>query len=70
MIYRIKEGYTFDPNCFGITGHSICAGLHGYMEHTDSASGIIVTDIDLSCDDDIGANEIFSRIVKAGGDYV
>lgn len=44
LIYLLREGYAFDPNCFGVAFRGSTAGLHGYMESSDSASGIVVTD--------------------------
>lgn len=45
LIYLLKEGYAFNPNCFGVAIRGGAAGLHGYMEPTDASSGILVTDI-------------------------
>jgi hypothetical protein len=64
LIYRLREGYVFDPSCFVITGHSLCYGMHGYMEHSDEASGIIVTNVALGDADDICVNEIYSKITS------
>lgn len=43
LIYRLKEGYVFEPNCFGVAIRGGARGIHGYMEPTDKASGILVT---------------------------
>ena len=64
LLYRLKQGCVFDPSCFGITGHAICTGMHGYMEHTDESSGIVATNIDLGSEIDIGANEIFDHVMQ------
>lgn len=64
LLYRLKQGYVFDPSCFGITGHAICTGMHGYMEHTDEASGIVVTNLDIGEEDKIGAHRIYNSIIN------
>ncbi len=43
LIYRLREGFSFEPNCFGVALRGGPKGLHGYMEPTDMASGILVT---------------------------
>ncbi len=67
LLYRLKQGYVFDPSCFGITGHAICTGMHGYMEHTDEASGIVVTNLDISDEDEIGAHRIYNSVINKLG---
>ena len=64
LLYRLKQGYVFDPSCFGITGHAICAGMHGYMEHSDEASGIVVTNMRLGERKEIGANIVYREIIR------
>lgn len=64
LLYRLKQGYVFDPSCFGITGHAIVTGMHGYLEHSDEASGIVVTNLDLGKDQDISACKIYDQVME------
>ena len=61
-IFRLKEGYVFYPNYFGLSVRGPVKGIHGYMEPTDSASGILVSNYEISKDDTIDAYHVFERV--------
>lgn len=42
-IYCLSEGYGFSPNCFGLILKTLVRGMHGYMDASDDASGIVVS---------------------------
>lgn len=62
-IYRLKQGYVFKPNCFGVVLKRCSRGIHGYMEPSDDASGIVVCSNILVDGKEIGAEEVYG-IVK------
>lgn len=62
LIYVLKNGYFFNPNCFGVSLRGRIAGLHGYMEPLDQVSGIFVTES--SSDEMIDAMDVFNEINK------
>ncbi len=62
LIYWLKEGYMFNPNCFDIMLKSMPAGMHGYMEHSEDASGIVVLDRAIDNNEEISANDIYRLI--------
>lgn len=61
-IFRLKEGYVFQPNNFGVSLRGGCEGIHGFMEPSDSASGILVTNKVIDESDDIDAYEVYQKI--------
>lgn len=60
LIYLLREGYSFDPNCFGVAIRGGSYGLHGYMEPSNEASGILV--MDSHNEDDISALDVFQTV--------
>lgn len=64
LIYRLKEGYAFGPNCFGVAIRGGSRGMHGYMEPTNEASGILVTRILDSKASTIDACDVYDMISK------
>lgn len=62
IIYRLTEGYVFCPNSFNALLKGVPAGMHGYMEPTDTASGIVVSSEKLTEDQSIEARNIYSLI--------
>lgn len=62
LIYRLREGYVFQPNSFGVSIKGGCAGIHGFMEATESASGILVSNKPIDEYDIIEANEVFRKV--------
>lgn len=66
-IFRLREGYVFQPNCFGLSIRGGVKGIHGFMEASDSASGILVINRQLSNDQEIDAYEVFDRVSEIVG---
>lgn len=64
LIFRLKEGYAFDPNCFGVAVRGGCKGLHGYMEASDAASGILVTSEPIHGGGMIDAREVYQAVAS------
>lgn len=62
IIFRLREGYVFLPNNFGVSFRGGCNGIHGYMESSDSASGILVTNKPIDGNDFIDAYDVFERV--------
>jgi predicted AlkP superfamily pyrophosphatase or phosphodiesterase len=62
VIYRLREGYVFQPNSFGVSLRGGCEGIHGFMEPTESASGILVTSKAIDNNDSIDAYDVFQRV--------
>lgn len=62
MIFRLHEGYVFQPNNFGVSLKGGCEGIHGFMEPTDSASGILVTNKVIDDNDCIDAYDVFQKV--------
>lgn len=60
LIYRLKEGYVFEPNCFGAALRGGSRGVHGHMEPTDTASGLLVTKY--ISQDTIDAVDVFEKL--------
>lgn len=60
LIYVLRNGYFFNPNCFGVSLRGGIAGLHGYMEPLDQVSGILVTENNVS--EMIDAMDVFGEI--------
>lgn len=60
LIYVLKSGYYFNPNCFGVSLRARIAGLHGYMEPLDKVSGILVTEFGNT--KMINANDVFDMV--------
>ena len=63
LIYVLKNGYYFNPNCFGVSLRGGVAGLHGYMEPLDQVSGILVTEF--GSEEMIDAMNVFDTVKKA-----
>lgn len=71
IIFRLAEGYAFSPNCFGVSVRGGSKGLHGYMERTGSASGIIAINRVLCDKSEIDARDVYctvQRILESQGD--
>ena len=62
LIFRLREGYVFQPNSFGVSIKGECAGIHGFMEATESASGILVSNNLIDEYDIIEANDVFRKV--------
>lgn len=62
MIYRLREGYVFQPNNFGVSLRGGCEGIHGFMESTDSASGILVANRLIDDNDCIDAYDVYKKV--------
>ena len=65
LIYVLKNGYYFNPNCFGVSLRGGVAGLHGYMEPLDQVSGILVTEF--GSGEMIDAMNVFNTVRDAIG---
>ena len=65
LIYVLKNGYYFNPNCFGVSLRGGVAGLHGYMEPLDQVSGILVTEF--GSEEMIDAMNVFNTVRDAIG---
>ena len=62
LIFRLREGYVFQPNSFGVSLKGGCKGIHGFMEATDSASGILVTNCFINENAVIDAYEVYNTV--------
>lgn len=63
LIYVLRHGYAFEPNCFGVAIRGCSYGLHGYMEPTDDNSGILVINKGLSVKD-VRAGQVYDMVVN------
>lgn len=64
LIYRLRQGYVFKPNCFGLVLKRSARGIHGYMEPTDEASGIVVCSSRLGDGGEMHADKVYDAIVR------
>lgn len=62
MIFRLREGYVFQPNFFGVSLRGGCEGIHGFMEPSDTASGILVTNKPIDDNACIDAYDVFYKV--------
>lgn len=62
IIYRLSEGYVFCPNSFNALLKGVPAGMHGYMEPTETASGIVVSSESITNEASIQARDVYSLI--------
>lgn len=61
-IFRLHEGYVFQPNNFGVSLKGGCEGIHGFMESTDTASGILVTNQLIDENECIDAYHVYAKV--------
>lgn len=61
LMYVLRHGYAFDPNCFGVAIRGCSYGLHGYMEPTDDNSGILVINKMLPVED-VEAGQVYNMV--------
>lgn len=64
LIFCLKEGYMFKPNCFDIMLKSLPKGMHGYIDESDGASGIFVINKQLNINNQVSASNVYSILVK------
>lgn len=64
LIYRLHEGYVFCPNSFNALIKGVPAGMHGYMENTETASGIVVSSSKIFEGNAIEARRVYEVITN------